>query len=382
MLGTVRVSCSGRPDSAGVEELLAALHAKHGRLRQRDAERVEREGESRECGSCRWTASRPSATTSGLSAALFNSSSTWSRADRSAASAAPCTCVTQRSDSGSCTRRAAPGCHSALPASSVVNRAAISDLSGRGMRRLHARVERAQVGAKAFERQRRGDVQRIQRVRAVVHHQRRVPDGRGVRADQRKAVLGRRAHRLQAGPRSAAAPAAPRRDTPRSPGRSAAGRDATAGARSATPIEPRLGTTGCTPAFSMRDERVEHAGRNAGAAHRHAGGAREHHRAHHIGREARADADGARLHGALLVGGEIVRGDRLAGIGAQRGIDAVDRRAGLRERSTTARAAVTRARAAAIERDRCSGAGHAHDVGDRARPCRPAKIVGVVMRAR
>ena len=113
------------------------------------------------------------------------------------------------------------------------------------------------------------------------------------------------------------------------------------------------------------DLRIEHVGGNAGAANRHAGRAREQHRAHDIGCEAWPDAHGARLHGTLLVRGEVVGGDRLAGIGAQRGIDAVDRRVRLRKTFDDGARGHHAFACGGGKRDRCSGARHANNVGDR-----------------
>jgi hypothetical protein len=89
--------------------------------------------------------------TSGLSAALFSSRSMCSRAFHSVASAAPCTCVTQRNDNGSWTRRAParlPECALGKELGQACGDRLLARLRAR---RLNARIERTQVGAKTFE---------------------------------------------------------------------------------------------------------------------------------------------------------------------------------------------------------------------------------------
>ena len=158
----------------------------------------------------------------------------------------------QRNDSGSCTRRAAPGCHSALPSSRATSALRDRRLARRGARRLHARVERRQVGAKAFEGQRRGHVERIERARAIVEHERGMTDRGRVGADQREAVLRRERDRREC--RRARAPRRPgarRRDIPRRLRPAAAAQGATAARDRRRRWSRCVGTTGCTP-------RIEH----------------------------------------------------------------------------------------------------------------------------
>ena len=239
--------------------------------------------------------SQVSATTSGLSAALFNSSSTCVARRR------------QRGERGAVHLRDAAKRQRVLHAARgtrLPQRAAREQLakprghgvlSGRRPRRLHPRVERAQVGAKAFVRQRSGDVQRIEH--APAHRGGPAPRAPTVAAFE--LISARPSLPVSvAGARpacaSAAAPVivAPRNSASPSPMSGSARCDS--GARSATPIDPMPGTTGMHAGVEHRDERVEHRRRNARAAHGHAGGAGEHHRPHHIGRQARTDADGAR----------------------------------------------------------------------------------------
>ena len=90
--------------------------------------------------------------TSGLSAALLSSSSTSSRASCSAASAAPCTCVTQRNESGSCTRRAAPALPQGAAGEQLAQmRAAIACCPRAGRAACTRGSSGRQVGAKALE---------------------------------------------------------------------------------------------------------------------------------------------------------------------------------------------------------------------------------------
>ena len=114
-----------------------------------------------------------------------------------------------------------------------------------------------------------------------------------------------------------------------------------------------------------REQRVEDGGGHTGAADRHPAGPREQHGAHDVCREARTDADGARLHGALLVGRKIVRGNRLAGIGAERRVDAIDRRAGLREAVDDSARRDQAFPRHGRDLDRRVRAGNADDVADR-----------------
>ena len=104
-----------------------------------------------------------SMSTSGLSAALLSSSSTWSRAARRAASAAPCTCVMQRNDSGSWTRRAAP----ALPQRAAGEQLGHALRDHRLPRAGRAACTRGSSGLrlarKPFERKRGSHVQRVER---------------------------------------------------------------------------------------------------------------------------------------------------------------------------------------------------------------------------
>ena len=130
-------------------------------------------------------------------------------------------------------------------------------------------------------------------------------------------------------------------------------------------MEPREGTTGCTLALridtSISQYRRE---RHRSPPQRHACGAGEHRGPHDVARMARADADRARPHGAQLVGGALRFRNGLAGIRAERGVDAVERRVAGRERVDDG----TRARHA---RERLGSERHlrvvardAHDVGD------------------
>ena len=291
--------------------------ARYSRRQRCDAQR--RRVREREAERCRTRARAPgmwklpldsiapaSATTSGLSAALLSSISTSSRARaqrrqrarraparRSATTADPARGAPHRAPRARCRRAAS------------ASRAAIVGLSRRRPRRLRARIERRQVGAKALERQRdAATFSASQRCSAVVQHQRRVADGRRVGADEREAILGAERDRRKPGAR-----AAPRRRAAISPRtrlrlrRSAASARCDSGGRSATPIEPKRGTTRMHAAVEHRDERVEHGGRHAGAAARHARRrARTSSRAPTSRRKARPDADRARAHRAPLVG--------------------------------------------------------------------------------
>ena len=105
-----------------------------------------------------------------------------------------------------------------------------------------------------------------------------------------------------------------------------------------------------------REERIEHGRRNARAADGHARTrARTSSRARRRSRMTRTDADGARAHGALLIGASSSGGIGLPVLAPSAEVDAVDgvRRDAAR-RSTTARAAATRARAP--RRDSATGA--------------------------
>ena len=114
-----------------------------------------------------------------------------------------------------------------------------------------------------------------------------------------------------------------------------------------------------------REKCVEHRRRDAGAAHRHAREAREHHRPHGIGREARPDADGTGPDRALLVRRELPRRDGAAGIRAERSRQPIDRFVGPRkpiDRLACLAHPFARGRA---QRDHRAVAGHTYDVGQR-----------------
>ena len=74
------------------------------------------------------------------------------------------------------------------------------------------------------------------------------------------------------------------------------------------------------------DKCPEDGDRDARAALRHAGDAREHRGAHAVVRQRRSDADGAGPHRVHLVALLLVGGKRSAGVGAESGVEPVDRR--------------------------------------------------------
>ena len=113
------------------------------------------------------------------------------------------------------------------------------------------------------------------------------------------------------------------------------------------------------------EQRIEHRGRNAGAACSHSRKTREHHCAHGIGREAQSDTDGPRAHRAFLVRRELAGRDRQPGVRAERGRQAVDRFVGSGEPvDRRARRAYALARFRAQGNCR-SSARDAHDVAQR-----------------
>ena len=78
-------------------------------------------------------------------------------------------------------------------------------------------------------------------------------------------------------------------------------------------------------AIDHRDQRVEHVLRHAGAAGRHAGNPRHQHRAHGCAIVGGADADRTCKDCAPLVLGQICCAEPLPGVGAECGVDAVQR---------------------------------------------------------
>ncbi len=193
-------------------------------------------------------------------------------------------------------------------------------------RRLHAWIERREVRAESLEAQRGGHVERVECAAAVVHDERGVTDRRGVRADEGEPVLRgkrygdepgaserlRRRHHVVVELRVTFTDQHHRHVRERSE----IG-DADGAARRHDRMHARI---------QHRDEHLQHRGRDAGAAARHAGRAREHGRTHDVARMARTHADGARPNRAKLVGVALRRRDRLSGVGAERGVEAVDRR--------------------------------------------------------
>jgi hypothetical protein len=178
------------------EKLETTLDAEHCRLRQRETERVEGEGQPRDVEiAVRQHRVGVHDDKGALGRAVqFEFDVVTGAKERRQRSAVHLRHTTQRQR----ILHAARGTRLPQAAAREERRQACGNrsLARRGMRGLHTRFQRTQVRAKPFEGQRRRNVQCIQGARAVARDQRCVADGRGVRADQRDAVLGTKPHGL------------------------------------------------------------------------------------------------------------------------------------------------------------------------------------------
>ena len=332
------VSCSGRSVNAGeYKRWQRATHSARAPARARGRRR-RRRARARASGSCRWTASPPfgddkravgRAVELELDVVAARSSSA---AQRRAVHLRHGSATTPGPARGAPRRRR----HSALPASSAASRCAIVGLARRRPRRLR-RADRAASGWRESPRTTAPPRRSARRARcsAVVQHQRRVADGRGVGADEREAVLGAERNRRKPGARQRL-----RRPAAISPSNSASPSPISGSARCDSGGEigdadraERRHDADARRALSIATSASSTAGDTPEPPTRHARSAREHHRAHRRRVGWRGPTPTARARTARSwYAARSSRGKRLAGVGAERGIDAVDGRVVCRQR--------------------------------------------------